>query len=107
MLLASAEQWAKRKSDLDLLFEMLLSLVRDVAVSQAGAKETLLMHADIREALSPLAAGVPSATLWEVFEIVHSTQETIAHNVNPQLAFEVMLFKIGDAYERARQRDRQ
>lgn len=107
VLLASAEQWAKRKSDLDLLFEMLLSLVRDVAVSQAGAKETLLMHADIREALSPLAAGVPSATLWEVFEIVHSTQETIAHNVHPQLAFEVMLFKIGDAYERARQRDRQ
>jgi len=107
VLLASAEQWAKRKSDLDLLFEMLLSLVRDVVVSQAGAKETLLMHTDIREALSPLAAGVPSATLWEVFEIIHSTQETIAHNVNPQLAFEVMLFKIGDAYERARQRDRQ
>jgi len=107
VLLASAEQWAKRKSDLDLLFEMLLSLVRDVVVSQAGAKETLLMHIDIREALSPLAAGVPSATLWEVFEIIHSTQETIAHNVNPQLAFEVMLFKIGDAYERARQRDRQ
>ena len=107
VLLASAEQWAKRKSDLDLLFEMLLSLVRDVAVSRAGGKETLLMHADIREALSPLAAGVPSATLWEVFEVVHSTRETIAHNANPQLAFEVMLFKIGDAYERARQRHRQ
>jgi DNA polymerase-3 subunit delta' len=106
VVLASAEQWAKRKSDLDLLFEMLLSLIRDVAVSQAGGKETLLMHIDIHEALSPLAAGVPPATLWEVFEIVHSTQETIAHNANPQLAFEVMLFKIGDAYERARQRDR-
>jgi DNA polymerase-3 subunit delta' len=105
VLLASAEQWAKRKSDLDLLFEMLLSLVRDVAVSQAGGKETLLMHADIREALAPLAAGVPSATLWEVFEIIHSTQESIAHNANPQLAFEVMLFKIGEAYERARQCD--
>ena len=107
VLLASAEQWGKRKSDLDLLFEMLLSLVRDAAVSRAGGKETLLMHADIREGLSSLAAGVPSATLWEVFEIVHSTQEAIAHNANPQLAFEVMLFKIGDAYERARQRDRQ
>ena len=107
MLLASAEQWGKRKTDLDLLFEMLLSLVRDAAVSRAGGKETLLMHADIREGLSSLAAGVPSATLWEVFEIVHSTREAIAHNANPQLAFEVMLFKIGDAYERARQRDRQ
>jgi DNA polymerase-3 subunit delta' len=106
VLLASAEQWAKRKNDLDPLFEMLLSLVRDVAVSQAGGKEALLMHADIREALCPLAAGVPSTTLWEVFEIIHSTQEAIAHNANPQLAFEVMLFKIGDAYERARQRDR-
>ncbi len=107
VLLTSAEQWARRKTDLDLLFEMFLSLIRDVAVSRAGGRETLLMHTDIREALSPLAAGVPSATLWEVFEIVHSTREAIAHNANPQLAFEVMLFKIGDAYERARQRDRQ
>jgi DNA polymerase-3 subunit delta' len=106
-LLASAEQWAKRKGDLDPLFEMFLSLIRDVVVSRAGGAERLLMHADIRAELSPLAAGVPSATLWDVFEIVHTTQEAIAHNANPQLAFEVMLFKIGDAYERARQRDRQ
>jgi DNA polymerase-3 subunit delta' len=107
VLLAGAEQWARRKSDLDLLFEMLLSLVRDVAICRAGGPESLLLHADIRAALAPLAAGVPLATLWELFEIVHSTREAIAHNANPQLAFEVMLFKIGDAYERARQRDRQ
>jgi DNA polymerase-3 subunit delta' len=106
-LLASAEQWAKRKSDHDSLFEMLLSLVRDMAVSRAGGDDTLLLHGDICDTLSPLAAVVPSATLWEVFEIVHSTQEAVTHNTNPQLAFEVMLFKIGDAYERARQRDRQ
>jgi hypothetical protein len=85
----------------------LLSLVRDLAVSRAGGDDTLLMHGDIRDALSPLAAAVPSATLGEVFDIVHSTQEAVAHNANPQLAFEVMLFKIGDAYERALQRDRQ
>jgi DNA polymerase-3 subunit delta' len=107
VLLPSAEQWARRKGDHNALFEMLLSLVRDLAVSRAGGDDTLLMHADIRDALSPLAIGVPPATLWEVFEIVHSAQEAIAHNANPQLAFEVMLFKIGDAYERARQRDRQ
>jgi DNA polymerase-3 subunit delta' len=107
VLLASAEQWAKRKSDLDPLFEMLLSLVRDVAVSRAGGKETLLMHIDIRENLSALAAGIPSETVWDVFEIMHSTREAIAHNANPQLAFEVMLCKIGDAYERACQRNRQ
>ena len=107
VLLASAEQWAKRKSDYDSLFEMLLSLIRDLAVSRAGGDDALLMHGDIREPLSPLAAAVPLATLWEVFEVVHSTQEAVAHNVNPQLAFEVMLFKIGDAYERARQRGRQ
>jgi DNA polymerase-3 subunit delta' len=106
-VLVSAEQWAKRKGDLDSLFEMLLSLVRDVAVFRAGGEDTLLMHEDIHDALLPLASAVPSTTLWEVFHIVHSTQDAIAHNANPQLAFEVMLFKIGDAYERARQRDRQ
>jgi DNA polymerase-3 subunit delta' len=107
VILASAEQWAKRKSDLNALFEMFLSLIRDAAVSRAGGEQTLLLHADIREALSPLAAGVASAPLWDMFEIVHSTQEAIAHNANPQLALEVMLFKIGDTYERAGQRDRQ
>jgi DNA polymerase III gamma/tau subunit len=106
VLLASAEQWARRKGDLDSRFEMLLSLVRDVAVAQAGGEDTLLMHEDLRRALSPLAAAVPSTVLWEVFDIVHSTQDAIAHNANPLLAFEVMLFKIGDVYERARQRDR-
>jgi DNA polymerase III subunit delta' len=107
VLLASAERWAKRKGDHDLLFEMLLSIVRDVVVWRAMGDDTRLMHHDMREPLSALAAAVPSATLWEIFEVVHSTQVAIVHNANPQLAFEVMLFKIGEAYERARQRDRQ
>jgi DNA polymerase III subunit delta' len=105
--LCVAEQWAKRKRDLDSLFEMLLALIRDAVVSRAGGTEALLMHADVDDALFPLVAGVPSPILWDVFEIVHSAQEAIAHNANPQLAFEVMLCKIGDAYERARQRDHQ
>jgi len=107
VLLATAEQWAKRKSDHDGLLEMLLSLIRDLAVSRAGGDDARLMHSDIHEPLAPFVTAVPSATLWEVFETVHSTQEAVRHNANPQLAFEVMLFKIGDAYERARLRGRQ
>jgi len=106
VLLASAEQWAKRKGDHSLLFAMLLSLLRDLAVAQAGGHDVQLVHQDICDTLPPWAATMTTAGVWEIFEIVHSTQEAIAHNVNPQLAFEVMLFKIGDVYERARQRDR-
>ncbi len=106
-LLGSAEQWAKGKGDYHLLFAMLLSLLRDLSVARAGGNDAQLMHRDIWDALSSLAASLPTATIWELFEIVHSTQEAIVHNVNAQLAFEVMFFKIGDAYERARQRDRQ
>ncbi|HEX2276385.1 MAG TPA: DNA polymerase III subunit delta' [Candidatus Tectomicrobia bacterium] len=106
VLLASAEQWAKRKGDHPLLFAMLLSLLRDLTVAQAGGHDVRLVHKDIRDTPPPWAATIAAASVWEIFEIVHSTQEAIAHNVNPQLAFEVMLFKIGDAYERARQRDR-
>ena len=106
-LLTTAEQWAKRKSDYDALLEMLLSLIRDLAVSHVGGDDVRLMHGDLRESLARSAPVVPLATLWEVFEIVHSTQEAVRHNANPQLAFEVMLFKIGDAYERARPRGRQ
>ncbi len=107
VLLATAEQWAKRKSDYDVLLEMLLSLIRDLAVSRTDGDDARLMHRDIHAPLARLATAVPSTTLWEVFEIVHSTQEAVRHNANPQLAFEVMLFKIGDAYERARPRGRQ
>ena len=107
VLLASAEQWAKRKDDHRPLFAMLLSLIRDLSISRAGGHEAQLMHLDIWDTLSALAASIPTAILWEIFEIVHSTQEAIAHNVNAQLAFEVMFFKIGDVYDRARRRDRQ
>jgi DNA polymerase III subunit delta' len=107
VLLANAEQWAKRKGDHHLLFAMLLSLIRDLSLSRAGGHEAQLMHRDIWDTLSALAASIPTAIIWEIFEIVHSTQEAIAHNVNAQLAFEVMFFKIGDTYERARRRDRQ
>jgi DNA polymerase-3 subunit delta' len=106
VLLASAEQWAKRKGDHPLLFAMLLSLLRDIAVAQAGGHDAQFVHKDVRDTLPPWAAAMATASVWEIFEVVHSTQEAMAHNVNPQLAFEVMLFKIGDAYERARRRDR-
>lgn len=106
LLLESAEQWAKRKGDYDMLFAMLLSLARDVAVAQAGGDEAALMHGDLRPAWAPLASSLPEATWWDVFDIIHDAQQAIAHNANPQLAFEVMLFRIGDAYERPRQRDR-
>lgn len=106
-MLATAEQWAKRKGDADVLLEMLLSLIRDLVVSRADGDDTRLIHGDLYAELARLATAVPSSTLWEIFEIVHSTQEAVKHNANLQLAFEVMLFKIGDAYERDRPRDRQ
>jgi DNA polymerase-3 subunit delta' len=100
VLLGSAEQWAKRKGDHDLFFDMLLSLTRDLALTRAGGDETALMHGDLRPALGPLAASVPQASWGPIFDIIHATRQAIAHNVNPQLAFEVMLLRIGDAYER-------
>jgi DNA polymerase III subunit delta' len=106
-LFGSAEQWAKRKGDHDFLFEMLLSLARELAVTRVGGDDRMLMHADLKSALSPLATSVPLATVCEVFDIIHTAQQAIVHNANPQLAFEVMLFNIGDTYERARRRGRQ
>lgn len=105
-ILGNAEQWAKRKNDHSSLFEMLLSLSRDLAIAQAGGGEGALMHGDLQATLAPLAGSVAPATWWQVFDIIHTAQQAIIHNVNPQLAFEVMLLRIGDAYERARQRDR-
>jgi len=105
-ILGSAEQWAKRKNDHSSLFEMLLSLSRDLAIAQAGGGEGALMHGDLQATLAPLAGSAAPATWWQVFDIIHTTQQAIIHNANPQLALEVMLLRIGDAYERPRQRDR-
>jgi len=99
--LATAEQWARRKGELNLLFEMLLSLLRDVAVLHAQGRQDHLIHADISHDLLPVATSLPSATISEIFDILHTTQQALIHNANPQLALEVMLFHIGDAYERA------
>lgn len=105
VILGSAEQWAKRKSDHDLLFEMLLAMARDLAVVRAGGDEQHLTDPEFADVLSPLAASLPRETVWELFDIIHATQRALVHNANPQLAFEVMLFNIGEAYERARHRD--
>jgi DNA polymerase-3 subunit delta' len=105
-LLASAEPWAKRKGEHELLFELLLSLVRDLAVVRAGGDAAALMHADLQTALAPLAAAVPVAVWGEIFDIIQRSQQAMARNANPQLALEAMLLHIGDAYERARQRER-
>jgi DNA polymerase-3 subunit delta' len=107
ILFSRAEQWAKRKGDHDLLFELLLSLVRDLAIRQAGGQMQLLIHRDMPSDLTSLAAGLSTIAIGELFEIVHATQLAITHNANAQLAFEVMLLKIGGVYERARQRDRE
>lgn len=106
VLLGSAEQWAKRKGEQGALFDMLLSLTRDLAIMRAGVDEAALMHGDLQKALAPLASAVPEASWWNIFDIIHTTHQAIAHNANPQLAFEVMLLRIGDAYERPPQRDR-
>ena len=67
MLLASAEQWGKRKSDLDVLFEMLLSLVRDRRCHGQAGRRRRLMHADIREGLaSPGSRGAICHSLGSI-----------------------------------------
>jgi DNA polymerase-3 subunit delta' len=106
-LSTSAEQWARRKGDHDLLFELLLSLARDLAILLVGGQTPLLMHRDMQAALTALTAELPPSASGEVFDIVHTTQLAIAHNANAQLAFEVMLLKIGGVYERARRRGRE
>jgi DNA polymerase-3 subunit delta' len=102
---ANAEQWARRKGDHDLFFEMLFSLLRDLAVLSIQGHERHLLHADIASDLAPLASSLPRDIIWDIFAIIHTARHMLTHNANPQLALEVMLFNIGDAYERARHRN--
>ena len=56
-----------------------------------------LVNADVSEVVERLARDATTGGVVRALEAVTQAADDIAHNVNPQLAFEVMLLRIKEA----------
>lgn len=72
------------------------SLLRDVLICCEGVP-TPLVNQDVADAVERIAAGACTGGVVRALEAVSRAADDIAHNVNPQLAFEVMLLHVKEA----------
>ena len=72
------------------------SLLRDVLTSCEDVP-TPIVNQDVADAVSRIAAGTCTGGAVRALEAVANAGNDIAHNVNPQLAFEVMLLCVKEA----------
>ncbi|MBP3893401.1 MAG: DNA polymerase III subunit [Atopobiaceae bacterium] len=72
------------------------SLLRDVLTSCEDVP-TPIVNQDVADAVARIAAGTCTGGVVRALEAVGAAADDIAHNVNPQLAFEVMLLCVKEA----------
>lgn len=72
------------------------SLLRDVLTCCEGVP-TPIVNQDVADAVERIAAGTCTGGAVRALEAVTHAASDIAHNVNPQLAFEVMLLCVKEA----------
>lgn len=72
------------------------SLLRDVLVRCEGVPQKIV-NEDAAAVVDRLAASTGTPGALAAFDAVSSAGNDLAHNVSPQLALEVMLFRIKEA----------
>ncbi|MDO4404242.1 MAG: DNA polymerase III subunit delta' C-terminal domain-containing protein [Atopobiaceae bacterium] len=72
------------------------SLLRDVLMRCEDVPAPLV-NQDVADAVERIANGTCTAGAVRSLEVVTQAADNIAHNVNPQLAFEVMLLRVKEA----------
>ena len=72
------------------------SLLRDVLTCCEGVP-TPIVNQDVADAVERIAAGASTGGVVRALEAVQRAASDISHNVNPQLAFEVMLLCVKEA----------
>lgn len=94
---ALAEEWAKRfgqsRKDVGGLLEEWLGWQRDLLLVKAGCAEAVA-NTDYREELERQAGDSSLAALLQALVSVQRTQELLAANASPRLAFEALLLGI-------------
>jgi DNA polymerase-3 subunit delta' len=96
----SVEEMRRERSSLKAegleLSSALLSLARDIILTEAGQLDRLI-HADLADRYSALPAARRPAAAQAMFEAVQVARSRLKRNLNPQLVYETMGLAIAEA----------
>jgi len=70
------------------------SWYRDLVALRETSNKKLLINIDRSDLLEQQSGQISSSAAWSAFEIIQETTDQLKFNVNPQLAFEAMLFEL-------------
>ena len=90
------ELTARERSGMMEALAVAESLIRDV-LTLCEDIPTPIVNQDVADAVERIAAGTCTGGAVRALEAVARAADDIAHNVNPQLAFEVMLLRVKEA----------
>jgi DNA polymerase-3 subunit delta' len=89
-----AEKLAQRRRAVTEVFELLVTLLRDVELLSSEVRSTALINADIESRLQEYADRIPQGTASGAIQLVQQAVRAIDGNANTRLACEVLLLKL-------------
>lgn len=82
------------KQKVDMVFDIMLLLYRDLLIIKRAGKENILINSDKKDIILNNVSNFSVEKLLENIEIIEMTRRNIKQNANYQLSIEVMLMKL-------------
>jgi len=97
IVFSHAKSWARQSDQWEMIFNVMMELVRDLAFFRSGCSESEVRNRDIANRLIPLASKRSLKSWIEIFNTINTTQLALSGNANAQLFFENMLINFCEA----------
>jgi DNA polymerase III subunit delta' len=97
IVFSHAKSWARQSDQWEIIFNVMMELVRDLAFFRSGCSESEVCNRDIGNILIPLASKRSLKSWIEIFNTINTTQLALSGNANAQLFFENMLINFCEA----------
>jgi DNA polymerase III subunit delta' len=91
IVFSHAKSWARQSDQWEIIFNVMMELVRDLAFFRSGCSESEVCNRDVANRLIPLASKRSLKSWIEIFNTIYTTQLALSGNANAQLFFENML----------------
>ncbi len=99
-LLDLAEQLAKAKDDLPLVFHLLRTWYRDLLLVQNGLPDEALVHRDLAANLRARATQLRPQDVMARIDLINETEDALARMANTRLSLETLLLRLVGAAPR-------
>ena len=93
-LIKYEKKLSNQKDNFEEILTAFLSYIRDTIIYKEVEEENLIINIDKLLSVKELANIFSFNKLNGIINIINDTRETLDRNVNPALAFEVMLLKM-------------